>query len=94
MKVSKFFYAVLQFGGTNRLRFETGRGRHGGRRRVTQGRDIRSNVLQLAQAVCRADAIRSQAAVLARRGECQAEEACRGLQPGQGDATGCPEKKL
>ena len=60
MKASKFI------GGADRVRFEAGRGWHGGGGGLPQGRDQRGDVLQLAEEVCRADALGDEAAAAAR----------------------------
>ena len=75
-------------GGADRLHSAAGGGRHGGRRGVPQGGDQRGDVLQLAQEVCRADAVGDEAAASARGGERQAEEDRRRPVARQGDAAG------
>src|SRR5580704_15392087 len=72
----------------DRLHPATGGGRHERRGSLSQGRHQRGDVLQLAQEVWWADAVRDEAAEAARRGEPAAEEAGRRPQPGQGDAAG------
>src|SRR5262249_53962073 len=61
-------------GGADCLHPAAGRGRHSGRRDLPQGRNQRSHVLQLAQEVRWAHAVRDEATASARGRERQTEE--------------------
>ena len=75
------------------IHFEAGGGRNGCRRGLSEGRNFGRHLLQLAQKVCRFDAVQDEAIAPARGGKRQAEADRGGPVTRQGHVAGCPLKK-